>query len=421
MAEQAGKAVSIVKERGSAQFLRFAIVLGFVSAVGPIAIDMYLPALPGIARDLRTDPNHVGLTLMGYFLGLTAGQPVYGPLSDRLGRRAPLLSGLAIYVIGSFVCVISGGIGILVLGRMLQGLGAGAGVTISAAIIRDLHKGREAIRLMAARTLVIGVSPILAPTIGAAIIAAGPWRNIFIAATVLGVFAMAGVGLIPETHPPGTRTRASPGKVLLSYLGLIGHSQFRNTLLAASFVQTALIGYIAGSPFVLQTIDHLTPTQYGLVFACNGIGYIGAAQATPHLVHWIRPAALIRRAILAQTLVGLVLVAEATFGSVSPIYILPALFAFQACTGLVSGPATVIALQSQGSLAGTAAALMMCAIVGFGAIGSALIALFADGTAFPMAGIILAGSACALLAAMFIDDEDLIEEVASPVNDQLIH
>ena len=410
-----------LKGRGSAQFARFAIVLGFVSAVGPIAIDMYLPALPGIARDLRTDPNHVGLTLMAYFLGLTIGQPVYGPLSDRLGRRVPLVSGLAVYVMGSFVCAISAGIGVLILGRLLQGLGAGAGVTISAAIVRDLHSGREAIRLMAARTLIIGVSPILAPTIGAAIIAAGPWRNIFVAATILGVFAMAGVGLIPETHPPVKRTTIRPGKVLGAYVTLIGHSQFRNTVLAAAFVQTALIGYIAGSPFVLQTIDHLTPTQYGLVFACNGIGYIAAAQATPHLIRWIRPAHLIRRAIIAQSLVGLALVMEAAFGSVSPIYILPALFAFQTCTGLVGGPATVVALQSQGSAAGTAAALMMCAIVGFGAIGSALVALFADGTAIPMAGVILAGSVCALLAAICTNDEDLIDDAASPISDQLLH
>ena len=419
--EQNGQAVSTVKARESAQFARFAIVLGFVSAVGPIAIDMYLPALPGIARDLRTDPNHVGLTLMAYFLGLTIGQPVYGPLSDRLGRRVPLVCGLAIYVIGSVACAISAGIEVLILGRLLQGLGAGAGITISAAIVRDLHSGREAIRLMAARTLIIGVSPILAPTIGAAIIAAGPWRNIFVAATVLGIFAMAGVGLIPETHPPVKRTTIRPVKVLRAYMSLIGHSQFRNTVLAASFVQTALIGYVAGSPFVLQTIDHLTPAQYGLVFACNGIGYIGAAQATPHLIHWIRPAHLIRRAILAQSLVGLALVTEATFGSVSPIYVLPALFAFQTCTGLVGGPATVVALQSQGSGAGTAAALMMCAIVGFGAIGSALVALFADGTAVPMAGVILAGSVCALVAAMRTDDEDFSDDVASPMSDQLLH
>src|SRR5579859_3653663 len=123
---------------GPSTFLRLAIVLGVLSAVGPLAIDMYLPALPAITRDLRTDPNHVGLTLMGFFIGLTVGQPFYGPLSDRLGRRLPLVAGLTIYVLGSLICTLSPGITLLVLGRALQGVGAGTGLAISAAIIRDL-------------------------------------------------------------------------------------------------------------------------------------------------------------------------------------------------------------------------------------------------------------------------------------------
>lgn len=366
---------------------------------------MYLPALPQIARDLGTDANHVGLTLMGYFLGLTIGQPVYGPLSDRLGRRAPLVAGLSIYVIGSLVCALSSGISILIFGRVLQGLGAGTGLAISAAIVRDLHTGRKAVRLMAARTLVIGVSPILAPVMGASIIAVAPWRGIFVAATVFGVAAVMLVALIPETHPPIRRTKTSLARTLHAYVALVRHRQFRNTVLAASFVQTALIGYIAGSPFVLETIDRLTPVQYGIVFACNALGYIGGAQAAPHLMRRIRLASLIRGAIIVQSIVGFALVTEACLGRVSPPYILPALLAFQASTSVVGGPATVVALHDHGSAAGTASAMMMCSMVGFGAIGSALVALLTNGTALPMAGIILVGSLCALVAAMGIRDE----------------
>ena len=402
-------------------FIRFAVVLGVLSAVGPVAIDMYLPALPDITHDLRTDANHVGLTLMGFFLGLTIGQPVYGPLSDRFGRRAPLAAGLAIYVVGSLVCAVSPGIGLLVVGRVLEGLGAGASLVISAAIVRDLHTGREAVRLMAARTLVIGVSPILAPVIGAAIIAAAPWRGIFVAATLFGMLAVGLTAFIPETHTPERRSRTGLVQIVKAYGRLLGHRQFRNVVLTASFVQTALIGYIAGSPFLLQTIDRLSPVQYGVVFACNALGFIGAAQATPLLMHWVRPATLIRAVVFAQSLVGLLILAEAWLGQVSLPFILPALLAFQACTGFVGAPATVIALHEHGAAAGTASALMMCAMIGFGAIGSALVAAFANGTAMPMAAVILGGSVCAALAATRIRSEPLPAASRPQIGDELLH
>jgi DHA1 family bicyclomycin/chloramphenicol resistance-like MFS transporter len=402
-------------------FVRFAVVLGVLSAVGPLAIDMYLPALPAIARDLGTDQNHVGMTLMGFFLGLTIGQPVYGPVSDRCGRRAPLAIGLILYVFASVVCAMAANIDVLIAGRVLQGLGAGTGLAISAAIVRDLHTGPEAVRLMAARTLVIGISPILAPIAGAAIIATSPWRNIFTVAAAFGLLALGLVALIPETHPPANRAKASLREVVGVYAALSGHGRFRNVVLSASLVQVALIAYIAGSPFVLLTIDHVSPVLYSAIFAGNACGFIIAAQITPQLMRWVGPAGLIRWAILIQTLASITMVVEAVLGRVGLPYILPALFVFQSCTGAVGTPATVLALQDHGSVAGTASALMMCLMVGFGSLGSFLVAVLANGTGLPMTGAMALASVAALFVAWTIGDDSTTAFLEPAETEDLLH
>ena len=378
---------------------RFALVLGALSAAGPLAIDMYLPALPAIARDLHASQGHAEMSLMSFFIGLSFGQPIYGPLSDRLGRRGPIVFGMTLYILACVACSLAPTVDVLIVGRALQGLGAGAGLAVGAAVVRDLYTGAKAARLLALRVLVLGVSPILAPIVGAALITVAPWRAIFWCAAGFGVVCVALTFMIPETRPAQARADSQLSSALTIYGRLLKDRTFMGAVLAYACMQGGFIAYIAGSSFVFITMLGAQPWTYSLLFTVNAVGFIGFAQLAPTLMRRFQPQTIVQFAAAMQVLAAAVLLGLTLTHRLSLPLAMPPLMLFTASYGLVGGPSTVLALRDHGPVAGTAAGLLSFLQTSASTVFSGLIGLLANGTALPMTGLMMVGAGCGLMAA----------------------
>ncbi|MGZ3313648.1 MAG: multidrug effflux MFS transporter [Caulobacteraceae bacterium] len=379
---------------------RFALVLGDLSAAGPMAIDMYLPALPTIARELHATQGQAEWSMTTFFLGLMLGQPFYGPLSERFGRKPPLAGGMMLFVLASVACSLATSAGVLIVGRFLQGLGSGSAIAISAATIRDRYTGHQAARLLALRVMVLGLSPILSPVFGAALISVAPWRFIFWFAAAYGLFASALLMLIPETRDPAHRTVTQVSKVLGVYGRLVKDHTFLGAVAVVAFMQLAFSAYIADSSFVFIKIDHTPPSLYGVIYASNALGFISLAQFTPNLMRRFKAERLIVTGSALQALNAVILFACAVTGHVGVAVLLGPLFFFLASFGLVGGPATVTALHNHGPVAGTASSLLSLLQWGSAAVGSGLVAAMANGTARPMTAVMMGAALLCLMAAL---------------------
>src|SRR5258707_806892 len=268
----------------TSSYARNAIILGLLAAIGPFAIDMYLPALPTIAADLGASTAAAQMTLMVFFVAFGVCQVVYGPVSDMVGRKPPLYFGLALFTVGSVGCAAAAGIGWLIFFRFVQGIGASSVMVIPRAIIRDLHTGIEATRLMSLVMLVLSVSPILAPLTGSALIVPFGWRAVFVAVTVVaGLGVVMAAFALPETGQPKDRIAVSVGSVLGGFGQLFRHGRFLGLTFIGGLGMASFFAFLASSSFVYIGHFGLTPTQYSLAFSLNAVGFIGASQFAARL------------------------------------------------------------------------------------------------------------------------------------------
>ncbi|QHE86071.1 multidrug effflux MFS transporter [Hydrogenophaga sp. BPS33] len=381
------------------RFLKLALILGLLSAIGPFAIDMYLPALPDIGHSLGGDVGAVQMSLTAFFLSLGVGQLLYGPVSDMVGRKPPLYFGLGLFTLASVGCALSTDIQTLVALRFLQGLGAAAGMAIPRAVVRDLHTGNDAARLMSLLMLVFSVSPILAPLAGSGVIALTGWRGVF---WVVALASVAGLALVyatlQETRSEAERVESSLGSALRGYgvllrdwhyLGLVGIGA---TAMAGFFV------YLAGSPFVLINHYGLTPTQYSLAFSFNAVAFIGASQFTGLLGRRFGLVRLVKAAATASGATMAVLLAYYLLGGDELPVLIALYFIASGFMGLVIPTASVLALEKHGAIAGTASALMGTLQMLLGAAAMGLVSLFANGKPLPM----VIGMACGALLGVLL-------------------
>jgi DHA1 family bicyclomycin/chloramphenicol resistance-like MFS transporter len=377
-------------------FLKNALVLGLLSAIGPFAIDMYLPALPSIGQTLNVSMSAVQASLMAFFISLGIGQIIYGPISDMVGRKPPLYFGLALFAVCSVGCAMAPDIQTLIVLRFLQGLGASAGMVIPRAVVRDLHTGNDAARLMSLLMLVFSVSPILAPLSGSLLIEIWGWRSVFWAVTVAAVLALILMATSqPETRPPELRVDSSVRSALSGYMFLLRDPHFHGLVFIGAFGISSFFAYLANSSFIL--IDHygLTPRQYSIAFAANAASFIGVSQFTGRLSARFGLVPVVKVAVAAYALVMAGLLVVNLMGVERLDVMLVMLFVGFGFLGLVIPTTTVLALEEHGTIAGTASALMGTLQFVTGAAVMAVTGLFVDGTARPMvAGI----AACALLA-----------------------
>ena len=382
-------------------FLRNALILGLLSAMGPFAIDMYLPALPAIGTSLKADTQQVQLSLLVFFLAIGVCQLVYGPVSDMLGRKRPLYFGLALFAVGSVGCSLADNIHTLIAFRLIEGVGACAGMVIPRAIVRDLHTGADATRLMSLLMLVFSVSPILAPLAGSIVIALFDWRAIFwfvTLAALLGIVMMATA--MDESRPVSQRTAHTLASTFAAYRKLLADRRFIGLTLIGAFGMASFFSYLANSSFVLIEHYGITPTHYSFFFSVNAAAFIGMAQLNGWLCERLGLERVIRIGVTGSAALAALLFVLFAAG-VDRLDVLASLvFVSFGFLGLVVPTTSVLALEEHGANAGTASALLGTLQMVVGAIVMACIAPFVDGTAMPMVTGIAASAGVAFTLAM---------------------
>jgi DHA1 family bicyclomycin/chloramphenicol resistance-like MFS transporter len=368
---------------------RTAIVLGLLTAVGPVAIDMYLPALPAISRDLGVGTDAVQGSLMAFLMVLGLGQLISGPLSDMFGRKRPLYVGLSIFIAGSIGCALAPSIGTLIAFRVLQGIGACGVTVIPRAVVRDLHTGPDAARLMSLLLSVYSVSPILAPLAGSFITDAVGWRGVFLVVGLLAALAIVLVRtMLTETRPPSARLQSSLAGALSAYRVVLGDRHIIVLALISSLTLAGFFLYVANSSFVLTAHFGASPRLYAMLFAFNAVAFVGAAQFNAGLATRFGARAAVRMAVVGYAATMLLLLAL-TWAGVDRLDVLVALlFIGFGFAGVIVPLTFVLAMAGNPAIAGTASALLGTLNFAGGAVVVAVLAPFADGTPFPMvAGI----------------------------------
>ncbi|WP_442930810.1 multidrug effflux MFS transporter [Micromonospora sp. NBC_00421] len=383
------------------QRVRLVLVLGSLIAIGPLTIDMYLPALPAIAADFATTSAAVQLTLTGTLAGLALGQLLIGPFSDAVGRRRPLIAGLTLHIVASALCVVAPTIAVLGGLRVVQGLGVAAATVVAMAVLRDLFSGTAFATLLSRLLLVMGAAPILAPTLGGGVLRWTDWRGVFVTLAVFGVLlvVVAVVGL-PETLPVARRQRGGVWQTVGLYGTLLRDRTFVGLVLVAGLAMAALFAYVAGSSFVLQEGYGLDEQQFALAFGAGAVGLIGAAQYNVRLLRRYSPQRILVTSLSLGTLAGLALLAFAVTGFGGLPALLVALWVVLGAAGLAMPNAPALALSRHGEAAGTASALLGAVQFGVGAVAAPMVGVLGNG-AVAMA-LVVAGGMVAALAVLFL-------------------
>jgi DHA1 family bicyclomycin/chloramphenicol resistance-like MFS transporter len=377
-------------------FFRYALILGLLSAIGPFAIDMYLPALPFIGKDLAAGENAVQMSLLAFFLSFALSQIVYGPISDMWGRKLPLYLGIGLFTLASIGCALATSVEMLIAFRFLQGIGGAAGMVIPRAVVRDMHTGVQAAKLMSLLMLVFSISPILAPLTGSAIIHFFGWRGVFWTVMIAALIGLVLLSTqLEETRPKEVRSESNLASAMAAYRLLLRDRNFITLSLVGGFGLSSFLVYLANSPFVLINHYGLTPTQYSFAFSINAVSFFTVSQLTGWLGNRF---GLIRVMRMAVTGFGLSLAAMVMVMSAG-LDQLPVLAAFlfvgYGFLGLVIPTAGVLALEDHGEIAGSASALMGTIQFVISIAAMIIAGVFFNGKPLPMAaGIAL----CAVIA-----------------------
>ena len=381
--------------QGNNKFIRI-LILGLLSAIGPFSIDMYLPGFPAIAKNLQTDVSYVAYTLSAFFVGISIGQLLYGPLLDKYGRKKPLYFGLLLYIVASAGCIFSYSIESLIALRFLQALGGCVGMVASRAIVRDLFDVEENAKIFSLLMLVIGISPIIAPTLGGYVTTALGWRYIFLILTLIGIIILVLVKfLLPESKEPDAAYSLKPRFILRKFAGVFKETQFVTYAITGALTASGLYAYIAGSPHVFMEIFGASEKTYGWIFAIVAGGLILATQLNTQLLKISKSEKIIPRAIVFQTITGLLLLTgfiNNWWGLESSVVLC---CIFLACQGFTFPNASALALAPFEKNAGSASALLGCLQMAVGTLSSAMVSLFHNNSATPMAAIM---ALCAALA-----------------------
>ncbi|MCS3472844.1 DHA1 family bicyclomycin/chloramphenicol resistance-like MFS transporter [Pseudomonas sp. JUb42] len=374
--------------------LRTILILGALSAFGPLAIDFYLPGFPAMALAFGTDEKHVQLTLASYFLGLSLGQLAYGPVADRFGRRVPLLVGVTLFTLASLGCAFAPNLDWLIAARFVQALGGCAGMVLSRAIVSDKCDAVQSAKVFSQLMLVMGLAPILAPMLGGVLVNSYGWQMIFLSLTGFSALCLLAVALgLPESMP-ASHPRQPLSGALGQYKQLLSDRIFLGHALTGGIAIAGMFSYIAGSPFVFIKLYGVPPEHYGWFFGSNAAGFILVAQVNARLLGKRGPALLLSRAVWVYVLAALALWAVASVHTQSLWPLLVPLFICIASLGCIIPNSSACAMNGQGKRAGSASALLGCLQFSVAAGAAALVGVLHDGTAVPMAMVI---SLCGVL------------------------
>ncbi|MFD8543773.1 multidrug effflux MFS transporter [Streptomyces sp. NPDC059649] len=375
------------------------LVLGGLTAVPPLSMDMYLPALPQVTTALHSPAATVQLTLTTCLAGMALGQMIVGPMSDKWGRRRPLLAGMVIYVLATALCAVATNAELLIAFRLLQGLAGAAGIVIARAVVRDLYDGVAMARFFSTLMLISGVAPVVAPLIGGQILQITDWRGVFVVLTAVGLgLTLLVWRRLAETLPPARRQSGGLGEALRTMRDLLVDRVFSGYLLVGAFAFAALFAYISASPFVVQEIYGASPQVFSLLFGINSVGLVAVGQINGKIL--VGRVALDKvlgagLAVIALAATALLLMSAGVFGHVGLVPTAAGLFVLMAAMGLVMPSTNTLALLRTPHAAGSASALLGTSTFLLGSVASPLVGIAGERTAVPMALVQLS---CAVLA-----------------------
>ena len=371
-------------------------ILGTLIGITPFSIDMYLPGFPAIAGDLHAEISQVTLSLTSFFVGVAVGQLFFGPLSDRYGRKTPLLFGLSLYVVASIGCVFVHSVQALIALRIFQAVGGCAGMVISRAIVRDMFSGPEIARVFSLLMLVMGVAPILAPTIGGIVMTVFGWRYIFVVLMLIGLsLLIISARVLPETRQSDPSISLHPLRVLSEYLTVLREPRFATYALTGSIASAGLFAYISGSPFVFMKLFGISEKHYGWIFGMNALGLVTASQINRLLLRKRTSAEIILRASTLQFTFGVLFALSTRMHVIGFAGTFLFIFGFMMMQGFVFPNASALAIEPFTRNAGSAAALLGGLQMTSGAVASALVSYLHNNTALPMAGVM---ASCGLMS-----------------------
>jgi DHA1 family bicyclomycin/chloramphenicol resistance-like MFS transporter len=375
--------------------------LGLLSAMGAFSIDMYLPGFPAIAKDLHTTVAHITLSITSFFIGISVGQMIYGPLLDKFGRKKPLYIGLVVYLITSVACAYSPTANALIGLRFLQALGSCAGMVASRALVRDIFPVNENAKIFSLLMLVLALSPIVAPTLGGYMTSLFGWQSIFFILASIAVITLLLVYFkLPPGRKPETFLSLLPRPIIIGFLDVAKVPQFYTYAFAGAIASSGLYAYIAGSPFVFMELYHVTEKQYGWIFSIVAMGLITASQVNNLLLRKYTSEQIIKVTLFIQTLTGMALVIGTWFhqlGLYSTIFLI---LIFLSTQGFAFPNSSALCLAPFSKNAGTASALMGAIQLGIGAVSTALVSIMANGTPMPMAAVMFTCAASSFVVLM---------------------
>jgi len=374
------------------------ILMGALTAIGPLSIDMYLPAFPAIASDLRASSSEVERTLAAYLLGMAGAQLIYGPLADRFGRKPPLYGALLIYILASAGCALAPNVEFLTISRIFQAMGGAAGMVIPRAVVRDHYNTQEAARALSMLMLMMGIAPILAPLLGAQVLDWVGWRGIFVTITLCGVILLWTLSrVMVESLSPERQIKLSWRNIFNTYAGLLLHRRFLAFALSGGLATATMFSYIISSPRLFIGYFEVTPQTYGLLFGLNAASLIIGSQVSARLLRKHNPLKILPWALGGLFAAGLFVLLLALTGLASLPLVMGCLLVFMFCYGFVGPNSSALALTDQGHQLGSASAMMGTLSISCGALAGFLVSLIPLNGPLPLA-IMMAG--CTTLACI---------------------
>jgi DHA1 family bicyclomycin/chloramphenicol resistance-like MFS transporter len=369
-------------------YIKLILILGSMSALGPFSIDMYLPGFSGIAKDLNTTVANVSMTLSSYFVGISAGQLLYGPLLDRFGRKKPLFIGLLIYILASLGCIFVTDINTFIGLRFIQAVGSCAATVASIAMVRDLFPVKEIPNVLSKLMLVIGLSPMLAPTIGGYVTSYWGWHIVFLILMCMGVFVLIASQMgLPRTHEPDESISLKPKPIINNFIAIIKVPQFYTYALTGSVAFSGLFTYVAASPILFMGILKVDAQIYGWIFAFMSLSFIGSSQLNSLLLRRFSSEQMIFGALITQIIISITFLILAINDVLGVYGTIAMLFLFLACLGISNPNTAGLTLAPFAKNTGSASALMGATQVGIGALASFAVGVFVKDSMVPMVSI----------------------------------
>jgi DHA1 family bicyclomycin/chloramphenicol resistance-like MFS transporter len=380
------------------RYVSLILILGSLTALSPFSIDMYLPGFPAIAEDLATSAAKVSLSLSGFFIGISLGQLLYGPLLDRFGRKKPLYIGLSIYILASIGCTFSHSISSLIVLRFIQALGSCAATVVAVTLVRDLFPVEENAKIFALLILVLGTSPMIAPTAGGYIISSFGWHAVFIVLTIICILIfICCIFWLPAGNAPDTSLSLRPGPITRGFLSVFLNPQFYTYCLTGGIAFAGLFAYVAGSPVVFMNVYGVSQKAYGWIFAMLSIGFIGSSQLNTLLLKKFNSQQILNAILTGYLILALFFLLASLMGWMSLPLNIVFLFLLLSCVGIANPNTAALTLAPFGKNAGTASSLMGAIQMGLGSLISVFISLFEKPSVTPLAIAFVASSAFSLL------------------------